>query len=200
MIPEALVKMKYTWVSSVQPELRNVKSLHSLKSRLQVTINPGAPFYFVFNPAWYCSSLIFSDQSVNLPLSCSTMEICVIPVVAVAPCQCFTSGGIRTTSPFRISAILPPHCEIPSDPSVTIRVWPNGWVCQAVQAMGLKVTLLPDMHDDALACKKRNNAYRTREVFGWSLVRRLRTTSRGADCLRILACYDRRSTRLRSTT
>src|SRR5262245_38584901 len=38
----------------------------------------------------YCSSLTFSIQSTALPLRRSWMAICVIAVVAVAPCQCFS--------------------------------------------------------------------------------------------------------------
>src|ERR1039457_7102238 len=37
------------------------------------------------------------------------MAIWVIAVVGVAPCQCFSEGGIQTTSPGRISSIGPPQ-------------------------------------------------------------------------------------------
>jgi len=37
------------------------------------------------------------------------MAMCVMAVVAVAPCQCFSPGGIQITSPGRISSIVPPH-------------------------------------------------------------------------------------------
>src|SRR2546429_6729776 len=70
----------------------------------------------------YCSSLTFSIQSTFLPLSDSVIAICVIAVVAVAPCQCFSPGGNQMTSPGRISSIGPPwHCTQPS-PDVTMRV------------------------------------------------------------------------------
>jgi hypothetical protein len=63
--------------------------------------------------------------------------------VGVAPCQCFSSGGNQTTSPGRISSMGPPsRCTHPQ-PTVTIRVWPSGCVCQAVRAPGSKVTLAP---------------------------------------------------------
>ena len=69
--------------------------------------------------------------------------MCVIAVVGVAPCQCFTPGGNQTTSPGRISSTGPPsRCAQPS-PDVTIRVWPSGWVCQAERAPGSKVTWPP---------------------------------------------------------
>src|SRR5579885_795127 len=72
------------------------------------------------------------------------MAICVIPVVAVAPCQCFSPAGNQTTSPGRISSIGPPaRCAQPQ-PAVTIKVCPSGCVCQAVRAPGSKVTLAPD--------------------------------------------------------
>src|SRR5947209_14960595 len=69
------------------------------------------------------------------------MAICVIAVVGVAPCQCFSPGGNQTTSPGRISSIGPPQrCAHPR-PDVTINVCPSGCVCQAVRAPGSNVTL-----------------------------------------------------------
>src|SRR5438270_13936620 len=64
-------------------------------------------------------------------------------VVGVAPCQCFSLGENQTTSPGRISSIGPPsRCARPH-PAVTIKVWPNGCVCQFVRAPGSKVTIAP---------------------------------------------------------
>ena len=40
--------------------------------------------------------------------------MCVIAVVGVAPCQCFSPGGNQTTSPGRISSIGPPHALRPA--------------------------------------------------------------------------------------
>src|SRR2546422_4218782 len=71
------------------------------------------------------------------------MAICVIAVVGVAPCQCFSPGGNQTTSPGRISSIGPPSRRTRPQPAVTIKVWPSGCVCQAVRAPGSKVTLAP---------------------------------------------------------
>src|ERR1043166_3655984 len=69
--------------------------------------------------------------------------MCVIAVVAVAPCQCFSPGANQTTSPGRISSITPPSpCAHPK-PELTISVWPNGCVCHAVRAPGSNVTLAP---------------------------------------------------------
>src|SRR6266487_5999217 len=69
------------------------------------------------------------------------MAMCVMAVVGVAPCQCFSLGANQTTSPGRISSIGPPQrCAHPR-PDVTINVWPNGCVCQAVRAPGSNVTL-----------------------------------------------------------
>src|SRR5207248_3243573 len=71
------------------------------------------------------------------------MAICVIAVVGIAPCQCFSLGGNQTTSPGRISSTGPPsRCAHPR-PDVTINVWPSGCVCQAVRAPGSNVTLAP---------------------------------------------------------
>src|SRR5437870_4577790 len=69
--------------------------------------------------------------------------MCVIAAVGDAPCQCFSPGANQTTSPGRISSIGPPQrCAHPR-PDVTINVWPNGCVCQAVRAPGSNVTLAP---------------------------------------------------------
>src|SRR5437667_4537532 len=71
------------------------------------------------------------------------MAICVMAVVGVAPCQCFSPGENQTTSPGRISSIGPPHrCAHPR-PDVTINACPSGCVCQAVRAPGSTVTLAP---------------------------------------------------------
>src|SRR4051812_28400133 len=64
-------------------------------------------------------------------------------VVAVAPCQCFSPGGNQTPSPGRMTSTGPPSRWAQPQPAVTIRVWPSGWVCQAVRAPGSNVTLAP---------------------------------------------------------
>src|SRR5438477_12956069 len=69
--------------------------------------------------------------------------MCVIAVAGLAPCQCFSLGANQITSPGRISPTSPPQlCAHPS-PNVTINVWPNGCICQAVRAPGSNVTLAP---------------------------------------------------------
>ncbi len=62
-------------------------------------------------------------------------------VVGVAPCQCFSPGSNQITSPGRMSSIGPPQRWTRPQPAVTIRVWPSGWLCQAVRAPGSNVTL-----------------------------------------------------------
>src|SRR4051812_37021011 len=79
------------------------------------------------------------------------MAMWVTAVVAVAPCQCFTPGGTRTTSPGFISCTLPPHCCTQPEPAVTMSVCPAGWVCHAERAPGSNVTLPPDVRDGAAA-------------------------------------------------
>src|SRR5215472_6036892 len=60
--------------------------------------------------------------------------MCVIAVVGVAPCQCFSRGGNQTTSPGRISSTGPPsRCAQP--------VCPSGCVYQALRAVRSNVTL-----------------------------------------------------------
>src|SRR5579863_209705 len=73
----------------------------------------------------------------------------VMAVVGAAPCQCFSPGGIQTTSPGRISWMGLPQSWMRPQPAVTTRFWPRGWVCQAVLAAGSKVTLLPRMRAGA---------------------------------------------------
>src|SRR5215467_3816653 len=69
--------------------------------------------------------------------------MCVIAVVGVAPCQCFSPGANQTTSPGRISSTGPPsRCAHPQ-PAMTISVCPKGCVCHAVRAPGSNVTLAP---------------------------------------------------------
>src|SRR5262245_5982509 len=68
------------------------------------------------------------------------MAMCDMAVVGLAPCQCFSPGGIHTVSPGLISRTGPPQvCTRPS-PATTWRVWPSGWVCHAVRAPGSKLT------------------------------------------------------------
>ena len=56
----------------------------------------------------YSSSLTCSIHSTTLPSSFSCTAMCVMPVVRVAPCQCFSPGENHTTSPGRISSTGPP--------------------------------------------------------------------------------------------
>ncbi len=57
---------------------------------------------------WYWVSLTFSIQVTALLSSCSCIAMCVIAVVGVAPCQCFSPGANQTTSPGWISSIGAP--------------------------------------------------------------------------------------------
>src|SRR6266436_7954550 len=68
------------------------------------------------------------------------MAICAMAVVGLAPCQCFSPGGIHTVSPGLISRIGPPQVYTRPSPATTWRVWPSGWVCHAVRAPGSKLT------------------------------------------------------------
>src|SRR2546421_4032877 len=73
------------------------------------------------------------------------MAMCVIAVVDVAPCQCFSPGGHQTTSPGLISSFGPPSLCTHPHPEVTIRVCSSGCVCQAVRVTGSNVTLTPSV-------------------------------------------------------
>src|SRR5204863_9826114 len=78
--------------------------------------------YSALDPASYCSSLTFSIHSTVFPSSRSKMAMCVMAVVAVAPCQCFSPGGHQITSPGRIFSTGPPQLCTSPQPEVTIRV------------------------------------------------------------------------------
>src|SRR3981189_3275849 len=69
------------------------------------------------------------------------MAMCVMAVARLAPCQCFSAGGIQTASPGRISWIGPPDRWMRPEPAVTISVWPSGCVCHAVRAPGSNGTV-----------------------------------------------------------
>jgi hypothetical protein len=47
------------------------------------------------------------------------MAMCVMAVVGVAPCQCFSTGENQTTSPGRISSIGPPSRWTQPQPATT---------------------------------------------------------------------------------
>src|SRR4029077_12432742 len=91
--------------------------------------------------ALYCSSVTGSNHSTCLPSSASCMATCIITVAGPAPCQCFSPGGIQTTSPARISRTLPPQLCTRPQPDMTHKVCPSGWVCQWVRAPGSKRTM-----------------------------------------------------------
>src|SRR5256884_3836791 len=62
----------------------------------------------------YFSSLTCSIQWTTLPSSSSWMAMCVISLSGMAPCQCFSPGGLETTSPGCISLTVPsPGCTGP---------------------------------------------------------------------------------------
>src|SRR5213079_1827099 len=90
-------------------------------------IRHGVSPYSDGNAARYSSSLTCSSQSTTLPSSASWIAIWLMPVIAVAPCQCFSPGGHTTTSPARISRLAPPQHFTQPHPEVTTNLWPSGW-------------------------------------------------------------------------
>ena len=98
-------------------------------------------------------------------------------VVGVAPCQCFSPGGIEITSPGWISSIGPPSCCTHPKPAVTIKVCPSGWVCQAVRAPGSKVTLAPEGTSRGVWLEQWINAHCAGKPVGRSLAGWLRANS-----------------------
>ena len=111
----------------------------------------------------YSLSLTFSIQLAVLPSSCSWIAICVIAVVAVVPCQCFSLGGIQTTSPgWFFWTWLSSHLCTKSQLAITNRVCPSGWVCHGVRAPGSNVTLAPTARAGSFAWN--NGSIRTLPV------------------------------------
>src|SRR5213594_2644070 len=127
-------RAKFKRRSATETELLNHADLH---------LGNTLPYAPLLERPSYCSSLTFSIQSTVLPLRCSRMAMCVIAVLEVAPCQCFSPGGHQTTSPGRISSFGPPSLCTHPHPDVTIRVCPSGCVCHAVRAPGSNVALTP---------------------------------------------------------
>src|SRR5918998_1397046 len=101
----------------------------------------------------YCASLPCSSQSTFRPSSASWIAVCAIAVVGAAPCQCFTPGGVHTTSPSPISSTAPPHCWTRPVPAVTTSSCPSGCVCQAERAPGSNATAAADTRDDGVASR-----------------------------------------------
>src|SRR6478735_7544386 len=93
--------------------------------------------------AAYSSSGTFSPQVVSAmsgsPVP-SQIARWVMNRSAVAPCQCHSPGGVCTVSPGRITMTVPPRPTTNPMPSVTCRVWPMAWTCQAVCEPGAKCT------------------------------------------------------------
>src|SRR5262249_20318082 len=96
--------------------------------------------YYTATGPPYCASVTCSIHCTATPLSASCMAMCTMALVGLAPCQCFSPGGIHTTSPGRISRIGPPQVCTRRSPDMRSRVWPSGWVCHAVRAPGSKLT------------------------------------------------------------
>jgi taurine dioxygenase len=80
----------------------------------------------VIEPPWhqrrYCSSDTCSIHATVRPSSASEKAICDMPLVGVAPCQCFAPGGIHTMSPGLTSRTTPSHYWTRPTPAVTIKV------------------------------------------------------------------------------
>ena len=93
--------------------------------------------------ARYSSSLTFSIQVTGEKSTDSWIATWVIAASGVAPCQCLCSAGHQRMSPEWNSSFGPPSIWVQPTPSVTMSVWPAGWVCQAVRAPGSKRTIAP---------------------------------------------------------
>ena len=83
--------------------------------------------------------LVVGEVVTPLGVTAGEREV-VMNVVAVAPCQCHSSGGVTITSPGRMRTSGPPRACTQPSPSVTHSVCPAEWRCQAVCAHGVKCT------------------------------------------------------------
>src|SRR3954470_19898005 len=79
------------------------------------------------------------------------MAMCVTLVAAVAPCQCFTPGGVQITSPAFISRFGAFHSWTQPAPPITSSVCPAGCVCQALRAPGSNMTWAPELRVASVA-------------------------------------------------
>src|SRR2546430_3287766 len=103
--------------------------------------------------------------------------MCVIAVVGVAPCQCFSPGGNQITSPGRISSIGPLQRWARPQPAVTISIWRS---LVAVPCFP-RARFNRDTHSDCTCrsgCLEEGvKAYRAGKVLGGSKACRRRATS-----------------------
>src|SRR6478609_8518889 len=84
----------------------------------------------------YSSSVRWSPHSVSPSVNARW----AMKWSGAAPCQCHSPGGVTITSPARMRISGPPRAWTKPSPSVTHRVCPKEWRCQAVWAHGVKCT------------------------------------------------------------
>lgn len=92
----------------------------------------------------YSASVTASSHSLEQASPGTSMARCENQLSAAAPCQCFTSGGMLTTSPgcsFRAGF---PHSWYQPRPATQTRICPPPlaawWMCQLLRQPGSKVT------------------------------------------------------------
>src|SRR6476661_1645117 len=114
----------------------------STKNKKQINLGSSSPYQYspIYLVGSYCSLPTCSIHSTTLPFRFSWMAIWDMPLLAVAPCQCFSLGANQMTSPGCTSSLAPPSRCTQPQPAVMISVCPSGCVCQAVLAPGSKVT------------------------------------------------------------
>src|SRR5213082_3078270 len=105
------------------------------------------------------------------------MAMCVIAVVGVAPCQCFSPGANQTTSPGRIFSI---GVALALNPAKTGRDNQRltEWMCMPGSASTRLEGDACATNASRFGClEQRINANRAGEPIGWSFGGTLRTTS-----------------------
>src|SRR5207245_9244987 len=107
-------------VREVQPHAAEPESRNFEAAASQLALLHFSSYDCSREAAAYSSSLTFSIHSTVLPPCCSTMAMCVMAVVSVAPCQCFSPGGHQITSPGRICSTGPPQLCTRPQPAVTL--------------------------------------------------------------------------------
>src|SRR6266516_7905732 len=105
------------------------------------------------------------------------MAMCVMAVVAVAPCQCFSPGENQITSPGRISSIGPPQRCTRPQPAVTIRVWRSLVAVPGGPSARLERDTGADRACRTGCLEQGVNAYRAGKILGWSFAGRLGAAS-----------------------
>ena len=111
--------------------------LQFIKSEVRTTHNalcalPSLSFYWLH--FLYSSFVTGSHHSVLAPSAGTAMAMCWNQLSEAAPCQCFTSAGMFTTSPGLSARAGSPHSWYQPRPPTQMRICPPLWcMCQLLR-------------------------------------------------------------------